>query len=47
MLMSDLACSVYLLNMILCSPVVLILSKEFLVALRTEKRMQCGVLGDS
>lgn len=38
MFMLDLACFVYLLNMILCSPVVLILFKEFLVALRTEKR---------
>lgn len=36
-LMLDLACSVYLVNVTLCSPAVLMLFKDILVALRTEE----------
>lgn len=41
MLMLDLACSVYLVNMTLCSPVALMLFKEVLAVLRAEERTWC------
>lgn len=41
MLMVGLACSVYPVDMTLCSPVLLMLFKEVLVVLRTEEILWC------